>query len=163
MLSLGDGNNVSTADAYNKRSADPDSVHEETIQNEESSGAYNTYVGWWLPDGTVKVSGNGSSPGKGSPSRATSGCPKSAQLLLAWRKHRGIMTTNSRITGFSHIACWRNWVIAAPIGVPEGNGLFEFNSIPTLHGLSSTELTQFNLQVCADASALKKWGEPGMC
>jgi hypothetical protein len=160
MLALGNENNVSTADAYNEHSTDPDSVHEETLQEEKSSGAYSTYVGWWLPDGTATST---SSAGKTAPAKTTSECPTSGQLLTAWRKSRGIMLTSSRVKGFTHITCWRNWVIAAPIAVPEGNGLFEFNRTPTLHGLTATEVDEFDRQVCANAVAYKKWYLPGMC
>jgi hypothetical protein len=92
-----------------------------------------------------------------------SSCPTSVQLLSAWRKRPGIMTTDSKVTGFSYRACWRNWVIAAPIAVPQGNGYFYFSRTPILHGLSASETVAFNRQVCANPSALKRWGEPGLC
>ena len=109
------------------------------------------------------VSGNRPPAENGSQIEKASGCPASSQLVSAWRKHRGVMVTNAHITGFAHIACWRNWVIALPIALPEGNGLFEFSKTPILHGLTATELTQFNRQVCANAIARKKWSVPGMC
>ncbi len=44
MLSVGGGNNISTADTFNEGS-----VHYETLAQHAASGSYNTYVGWWLP------------------------------------------------------------------------------------------------------------------
>ena len=57
MISLGGGNNVSAPDAY-----DESAVHYETLTEAANSGAYATYVGWWLPDGT----GGGSPPPNGT-------------------------------------------------------------------------------------------------
>lgn len=47
-LSLGDGNMISTADQTTVDSRWT-FVHEETLAQHEASGAWNTYVGWWLP------------------------------------------------------------------------------------------------------------------
>jgi hypothetical protein len=58
MISLGGGNNISSPDAY-----DESAVHYETLGEAAASGAYATYVGWWLPDGT---SGGSSPVGNGS-------------------------------------------------------------------------------------------------
>ena len=52
MLSLGGGQNVSTADAFSDHSPTPEAVHFETLSQQASSGSYATYAGWWLPDGT---------------------------------------------------------------------------------------------------------------
>jgi hypothetical protein len=41
-----DGEMISTPDAF-----DDSAVHYETLDQAEHSGAYATYVGWWLPDG----------------------------------------------------------------------------------------------------------------
>jgi hypothetical protein len=40
------GEMISTADAFNEAT-----VHYETLEQEAHSGAWATYVGWWLPDG----------------------------------------------------------------------------------------------------------------
>jgi cell wall-associated NlpC family hydrolase len=47
-LSLGGGNMISTAD---QTTVDPgwNIVHDETLAEHAASGAWNTYVGWWLP------------------------------------------------------------------------------------------------------------------
>ena len=45
MISIGGGNNVSTSDAF------ATGIHYESMRQEANSGAYATYVGWWLPDG----------------------------------------------------------------------------------------------------------------
>lgn len=47
-LSIGDGTMISSAD---QTTVDPgwDIVHEETLAQHAASGAWNTYVGWWLP------------------------------------------------------------------------------------------------------------------
>jgi len=58
MISLGGGNSISSPDAY-----DESAVHYETLAEAAASGAYATYVGWWLPDGT---SGGSSPLGNGS-------------------------------------------------------------------------------------------------
>jgi len=42
-ISTGGGNEISTADKVNENN-----VHFETISQHASSGAVNTYVGWWL-------------------------------------------------------------------------------------------------------------------
>jgi hypothetical protein len=95
--------------------------------------------------------------------KTASGCPTSIQIFTAWHKRPGIMVTHSKVTGFAYRACWRNWVIAVPIATPEGNGYFYFSRSPILHGLSASELVQFNRQLCANPNGFKKWGEPGMC
>src|ERR1700683_5195175 len=46
------GEMISTNDAYNEND-----VHYETLAQEQGSGAYATYVGWWLPDGTTSAGG----------------------------------------------------------------------------------------------------------
>src|ERR1700683_2765612 len=46
------GEMISTNDAYNEND-----VHYETLAQEQGSGAYATYVGWWLPDGTPSARG----------------------------------------------------------------------------------------------------------
>jgi hypothetical protein len=43
-LSVGGGLTISTADRVNEKA-----VHYETLAQHASSGAYNVYVGWWLP------------------------------------------------------------------------------------------------------------------
>lgn len=43
-LSLGAGNMISTSDTFKENQ-----VHEETLAQHAASGAWNTYVGWWLP------------------------------------------------------------------------------------------------------------------
>jgi hypothetical protein len=58
-LSVGGGNTISTSDKYNG------GLHYETIAQHMSVHPYNTYVGWWLPDGTGGTS-TGSSLSDGS-------------------------------------------------------------------------------------------------
>jgi cell wall-associated NlpC family hydrolase len=41
------GEMISTNDAFNEST-----IHYETLQQEQGSGSYSTYVGWWLPDGS---------------------------------------------------------------------------------------------------------------
>lgn len=54
------GEMISTNDAFNESA-----VHYETLAQEQSSGSYSVYVGWWLPDGT-SGSGGGGLPGNAS-------------------------------------------------------------------------------------------------
>jgi len=47
------GEMISTNDAFNESN-----VHYETLAQEQGSGSYSTYVGWWLPDGASSGGGN---------------------------------------------------------------------------------------------------------
>jgi hypothetical protein len=80
-------------------------------------------------------------------------CPSSARVLAAWNKSHGVNTTNSKVTGFSSPGCWKNWVVASPIAMPQGNGYFYFDQTPSLHSDSARELQDFYREVCATPSA----------
>jgi hypothetical protein len=49
MISVGNGEMVSTSDTYSEHNGLP-SVHYETLAQHAGSGAWNSYIGWWLPD-----------------------------------------------------------------------------------------------------------------
>jgi len=51
MIMGNGGEMISTEDAYSDHHGLP-SVHYETLAQEQASGAYASYVGWWLPDGS---------------------------------------------------------------------------------------------------------------
>ena len=55
------GQMISTNDAFNEYA-----VHYETLAQEQSSGSYSTYVGWWLPDGSSGSGGGGGGLANGS-------------------------------------------------------------------------------------------------
>jgi len=96
---------------------------------------------------------------------APASCPSSAQLLTSWHQDPGVNAAPSyeRLTGFRGIHCWLNWVFAVPVASPGGNGTFYFSTLPTLHGLSTEELTQMDQELCTDPSAPKSLIDPGIC
>jgi len=92
---------------------------------------------------------------------AASSCPTPAQVYAAWVASPGIeASAPGSVTGFSHIQCWENWVVATVVG--NGNGVFFFSQTGGLHGLSASESSDFMSAVCSDPSAPAAWKGPNV-
>jgi serine/threonine protein kinase len=86
--------------------------------------------------------------------------PTSAALVTAWRSasaavRQGWAAPGARVTSFSAIQCWKNWVAAYAIG--NGDGSFVFSRSGGLHLIPEPNLQQFSDDVCNDPTAPKAW------
>ncbi len=119
-------------------------------------------------NGTLIVQGSsdndwpiGASPAKTSPATTSCTDPTAAVLLAAWRaaptsvKQGWGPTSESAVTSFAEIQCWKDWVVAEPIG--NGNGTFVFSRAGGLHLVPEPDLQQFDDAVCGDRTAPKAW------
>jgi hypothetical protein len=96
-------------------------------------------------------------------SPATTSCadPAAAALLAAWRaapasvKQGWGAASDSAVASFAEVQCWKDWVIADPVG--NGNGTFVFSRSGGLHLMPEPDLQQFADAVCGDPSSPRAW------
>lgn len=90
-------------------------VFEETLAQHEAAGDYNTYVGWWLPDGTSSPVGRGGDAISGKVTD-TSGHPLSGICVAAFTLAGFLRTTTTATNGTYTVA-----------GLPPGSYGVEFS------------------------------------
>ena len=89
--------------------------------------------------------------------------PTAAALLTAWRAasagvRQSWAAPGAKVTTFSDIQCWRDWVVAYAIG--NGDGSFVFSRTGGLRLIPEQDLQQFSDEVCNDPTAPKAWKTP---
>lgn len=116
-----------------------------------------------ITNGHISIQGDSGDdwPVGASPAHDSCAAPTAASLLAGWRASPTSVRrawSGTAVTSFADIQCWKDWVVARPIG--NGDGTFVFSRSGGLHLMPESDLQRFSDVVCGDPAAPEAWKGP---